>query len=110
SAMSRSDSWSAMNTVTAGVAGVCAFSREALYVARSKYDFGRFDFSYAFHARGLIVTMATPGGAPQAFCDAVMQTSTPHSSISSSVQPAPETLSRRKSFPDSRTTGAMSLI
>src|SRR2546423_1776839 len=72
SAMRRSDSCSAMNTVTAGVAGVCAFSSEALYVPRSKYDFGRFDFSYAFQARGFIVTMATPGGAPQAFCEAVM--------------------------------------
>ena len=51
-----------MKTVTAGVAGVCAFSSDALYAARSKYDFGRFDFSYAFHARGLIVTDVTPGG------------------------------------------------
>src|SRR5438067_1750930 len=68
------------------------------------------DFSYAFHARGLIVTIATPGGAPHAFCDAVTQTSMPHSSISSSVHPAPETLSTRKSLPESRTTAAMSFI
>src|SRR5438093_845175 len=62
------------------------------------------------HARSLIVTMETPGGAPHAFCEAVMHTSMPHSSISSSAAPAPETLSTMKSLPDSRTTSLISLI
>jgi hypothetical protein len=34
-----------MNTVTAGVAGVAPFSRDALYDCRSKYSFGRFERS-----------------------------------------------------------------
>ena len=52
--------------------------------------------------------IATPGGAPQAFWDAVTQTSMPHSSTSSSVAPAPDTLSTMKSLPESRMTAAIS--
>ncbi len=43
------------------------------------------------HARGATATIATPGGAASAFCEAVTTMSKPHASIAKSLAASPLT-------------------
>ncbi len=51
------------------------------------------------HARGVTATIASPGGAASAFCEAVTTTSNPHASIANGLAPSPLTESTTVNAP-----------
>jgi hypothetical protein len=63
---------------------------------------------WAPQARWLMLTIARPGGAAQAFCEAVATTSRPHSSVRTSMPTIELTASTMRSASVWRTTAAIS--
>src|SRR5205823_1932336 len=79
-------SCSANATGTAGVNGDMPLSAQLFASFQSTLKRGERAFDCCTHARSLTLTRAIPGGAIQPFCDPLTATSTPHESVSMSIE------------------------